>query len=34
MHFHENSPKMYKTKFSEIGLTSSKGLFSKDPIRQ
>ena len=25
--------KMHKTKFSEIGLASSKGISSKDPIR-
>ena len=29
--FHEDAPKMHKTKFSEIGLASSKGLFFKRP---
>ena len=36
MHFTENAcifMKMHKTKFSEIGPASSKGISSKDPIR-
>ena len=32
--FYANEMKMHKTKFSEIGLASSKGISSKDPIRK